>query len=67
MKENKFKVGDHVKKKGTTTPIMEVTSNVPGAALNVNNYVKTDKYICEWEEDEKLKSDLFEGSELELA
>ncbi len=64
MQNSKFKVGDLVLEKGTTSPIWKITSNVPVSAVNAQSYLSKDIFQCTSQEDGKVKR--FKGEELEF-
>lgn len=63
---NQFHVGDSVKEKGKDQ-IMKIISNTPSGALNIEHYLKTDIFTCQWEEKGQSKTAQYKGSDLESA
>jgi hypothetical protein len=64
---NQFKVGNYVRKKGREQ-VMKITSNIPGGGISIEHYLKTDRFVCEWMDENGVEhSETFYGSDLESA
>ncbi len=64
---NQFHSEDKVKEKGKQQ-IMTVISNIPSGGLNIEHYLKTDKFTCEWIDiSGNKKTAEFNGADLECA
>lgn len=62
---NNFFVGDLVEATGIPN-VLKIISNIPCGGFSITDYLKTNKYECEWKEDGVPKTKVFDGSELTL-
>ncbi|HEY9177350.1 MAG TPA: hypothetical protein VIN07_06645 [Flavipsychrobacter sp.] len=64
---NQFNFGDVVREKGKQQ-VMRVISNIPGGGLSIEQYLKTDRFTCEWTDAQGHKqTGTFNGADLESA